>query len=69
MTSDTELLKKRFLELARKSAGSDVFTFTDFLGLAEQSAFSEIKRELRGVHYEAFATLCHSLSRLSRQSR
>lgn len=54
MTSDTELLKKRFLELARKSAGSDVFTFTDFLGLAEQSAFSEIKKELRGIHYKAF---------------
>ena len=54
MTSDTELLKKRFIELARKSTGSDVFTFTDFLGLAEQSAFAEIKRELKGVHYEAF---------------
>lgn len=54
MISDTELLKKRFLELARKSFGSGIFTFTDFLGLAEQAAFAEIKKELRGVTYEAF---------------
>lgn len=54
MTKDTELLKKRFIELARKSDNSGYFTFTDFLGLAEQSAFSEIKKELRGVTYEAF---------------
>lgn len=54
MTQDTELLKKRFLELARKSYSSGIFTFTEFLGLAEQSAFSEIKKELRGISYEAF---------------
>ena len=54
MISDTELLKKRFLELARKSFGSGIFTFTDFLGLAEQAAFAEIKKELRGVTYEVF---------------
>ena len=54
MIKDTELLKKRFIELARKSDNSGYFTFTDFLGLAEQSAFSEIKKELRGVTYEAF---------------
>lgn len=54
MTADLELIKRRFIELGRKSLGSDVFTFTDFLGLAEQSAFNEIKKELRGVHYEAF---------------
>ena len=54
MTADLELIKRRFIELGRKSLGSDVFTFTDFLGLAEQSAFNEIKKELRGIHYEAF---------------
>jgi RNA-binding protein YlmH len=54
MTADLELIKRRFIELGRKSQGSDIFTFTDFLGLAEQSAFNEIKKELRGVHYEAF---------------
>lgn len=54
MTGDLELLKRRFIELGRKSLGSDVFTFTDFLGLLEQSAFNEIKKELRGIHYEAF---------------
>ena len=54
MTQDTELIKKRLTELGRKSYNSGIFTFTDFLGLAEQAAFIEIKRELRGIHYEAF---------------
>ena len=54
MISDTELLKKRFLELARKSFNAGIFTFTDFLGLAEQAAFAEIKKELRGITYETF---------------
>ena len=54
MTQDTELIKKRLTELGRKSYSSGIFTFTDFLGLAEQAAFNEIKRELRGIHYEAF---------------
>ena len=44
MISDTELLKKRFLELARKSFNAGIFTFTDFLGLAEQAVFAEIKK-------------------------
>lgn len=46
MNSDVELLKKRFSELARRSANGGYFTFTDFLGLLEQSAFNEIKRTL-----------------------
>lgn len=54
MTSDTELIKKRFIELARKSYNAGIFTFTDFLGLAEQSAFGEIKKELPRVPFEAF---------------
>ena len=52
--ADSDLIKRRFIELARKSDGAGIFTFTDFLGLAEQSAFNEIKKELRGIHYEAF---------------
>ena len=54
MTPDSELLKRRFIELARKSFNAGIFTFTDFLGLAEQSAFNEIKKDLRGIPYEAF---------------
>ena len=54
MTQDTELLKKRFVELGKKSFHAGIFTFTDFLGLVEQSAFSEIKRELGGIKYEMF---------------
>ena len=54
MSGESELLKKRFLELARRSYSSDIFTFTDFLGLAEQSDFEEIRKELVGIKYDKF---------------
>ena len=54
MSDDTELLKKRFIELAKKSYNSGIFVFTDFLGLLEQSAFSEIKNEIRGISHTSF---------------
>ena len=54
MREDYTLEKKRFLELARKSYNSGIYTFTDFLGLGEQSAFHEIERELVGIPYSAF---------------
>ena len=54
MTDERELLKKRFLELASRAYHSGIFTFTDFLGLAEQSAFSEIKREIGNIPYSLF---------------
>lgn len=48
---DTELLKKRFIELANKSYNAGIYLFTDFLGLAEQAVFSEAKASFRGVPY------------------
>lgn len=54
MREDYTPQKKRFLELARKSYNSGIYTFTDFLGLGEQSAFAEIQRELSGIPYAAF---------------
>lgn len=54
MREDYTLEKKRFLELAKKSYNSGIYTFTDFLGLGEQSAFHEIERELSGIPYSAF---------------
>ena len=54
MTDEAELLKKRFTELANRAYNSGVFTFTSFLGLAEQSAFAEIKRSLGSIPYTAF---------------
>ncbi len=42
MKDDTELLKKRLLELSRNSDSGCYYTFSDFLGLAEQSAFREV---------------------------
>lgn len=54
MTEDSELLKKRFKELANKSYNAGIFVFTDFLGLAELSTFSEIKKEISFVEFKEF---------------
>jgi len=42
-------LKKRYIELANKSYNQGIYTFTEFLGLSEQSVLSEIEDELRYV--------------------
>ncbi len=49
-----ELLKKRFIELAKKSYNGGIFLFTDFLGLLEMAEFQKILPEIRGVVYESF---------------
>ncbi len=51
MDGELELLKKRFVELAERSDSGYYFSFTDFLGLAEQSAFKECEGKLKGLHY------------------
>ncbi len=47
MNDELELLKKRFIELATKAERGLYFTFTNFLGLAEQSALAEIESKIR----------------------
>ena len=47
-------LKKRFLELANKSYNQCIYTFTEFLGLNEQSLFCEIEKEINYVGIEKF---------------
>lgn len=54
MSDESELLKRRFVELARRAYNSGIFTFTDFLGLAEQAAFAEVSREIFGIEYVKF---------------
>ncbi len=54
MNDDVEFLKKRFRELARKSDSGAYYTFTDFLGLPEQSAFASVRSSLGGVKYKLF---------------
>lgn len=52
MSDETELLKNRFKELARKTERG-YFTFSDFLGLSEQNLFSSVKRDI-SCPYTAF---------------
>ena len=54
MSDEAELLKKRFIELAKKSYNSSIFVFTDFLGLSEQSVFASVKSAIHLVPYTAF---------------
>ena len=54
MSEERDLLRKRFLELGERSYSAGIFTFTDFLGLAEQSVFRECARALGGIRYTLF---------------
>ncbi|MBQ2803624.1 MAG: hypothetical protein IJF07_06970 [Lachnospiraceae bacterium] len=47
-------LKNRFRDLADKSFGQNVFTFTGFLGLSEQDIFWQLESELRYTGYSLY---------------
>ena len=47
MGVEEELLQKRFIELSGKCEMGGYFTFSDFLGLSEQSVFASCKGKLR----------------------
>lgn len=54
MESNEVLLKKRFVELAEKAYSREIYTFTGFLGLAEQELFSSIERQIAHVPYDMY---------------
>lgn len=56
MEADKELrqLQKRLQELAEKSSRQNIYTFTDFLGMAELDAFHRMERELSYAHPELY---------------
>ena len=54
MERDLEQIKKRFSELAERAYGSNMFTFTPFLGLQEQSVFHGMLRSLQPVGVTLF---------------
>lgn len=47
-------LKKRLLELAKKSYEHNIYTYTSFLSLAEQDVFYSLTNEIAGVSYKLF---------------
>ena len=51
---ESELTRKRLIELSKKSENAPYFIFTDFLGLMEQAIFHEIKRDIRSAKYTFF---------------
>jgi len=51
---ESELIKKRFAELIRKSENAPYFIFTDFLGLMEQAVFHEVRKDFKWVKYSLF---------------
>lgn len=54
MNDETELLKKRLTELYNKADRGGYYTFSDFLGLAEQSVLAEIMPKFRRDAVKAF---------------
>ncbi len=53
MDAQLELLAKRLIELSRKADNGGYYTFTDFLGLGEQSVLESVKRQI-GTHYSVW---------------
>ena len=49
-----ENIKKRFLELAKRSYMTGTYTFTDFLGMSEQSDFWQIEKEVSYAGYHIY---------------
>lgn len=49
-----ELLKGRFTDLANRSFQSGIFTFSDFLSMADLSVFYECERDLSFAHATVF---------------
>lgn len=54
MTAEEELLYKRLTELAGKAERGGYFTFSDFLGLGEQSVFNMAKSAIGRTSYTLF---------------
>lgn len=50
MNKEDELLKNRIKDLADRSYNNNMFTFTDFLSLADLSLYYSIENELRFAH-------------------
>lgn len=57
---DIQQLKNRLIELADKAYSRNIYTYTPFLGLAEQQAYYGVEREVSyaGVSMEGGAPLC-----------
>ena len=60
---EVQQLRNRLRELADKSFGQNMFTFTGFLGLSEQDTFWRMEPELRYAGY----TLCGGVGNTDRQ--
>lgn len=54
MTVEETLLQKRFQELAEKAYARGIYTFTNFLGLAEQDIFSRTESSISHVPHSIF---------------
>jgi RNA-binding protein YlmH len=54
MDKEEQILKKRFLELARIAYHKEINTYTDFLNLNEINIFYTLKQEMPNVKYQLF---------------
>ena len=54
ITKEEQLFRNRIAELAERSYGKGIYTFTDFLSLSEQSTVIEMQRDLSYAHPSFF---------------
>lgn len=54
MNLENEAIKKHIEDLANRSYAQNMFTFSGFLGMAEQSAFWEIQKKISFTDYTLF---------------
>lgn len=52
--NDDQILKGRLLDLAKRSYNQNIYTYSNFLSVAELSLLEDLKDELSYIHYECF---------------
>lgn len=52
--NDDQILKGRLLDLAKRSYNQNIYTYSNFLSVAELSLLEDLKDDLSYIHYECF---------------
>lgn len=66
MSEEETILKKRFLELAKRSYQNNMYVFTDFLTVSEQACLLELEREISFAGWKLWGGIAGSERRMLR---
>ena len=51
---ETQIIKGRLIDLAKRAYQQNIYTYSNFLSLAEQSILDDIRDDISYIHYECF---------------